>query len=417
MTSVVVSPYNVANYSRAGGHFWVYMQYAHALRRLGCEVHWLERVGTAGGKIPNEQKIAILCERLRPFGLDGNTLIYEESQSGGRRFINRDDAEAEKVIRRADLLLNFDYWMKPEFLSVFHRTALVDIDPGLFQTWVSLGSMPLTPHDSYVTTGETVGTPEASFPHIGVEWLSCGPAVALDLWPVTKEDAGCRFTTVSSWWSSEWLEDQGELYENNKRAAFLEFIELPRRTNQTLELALSLGDGSDDDRKLLEDHGWVVRDTREVAHSPADYRRYIQTSMGEFSCAKASCRRLRNAWVSDRTLCYLASGKPVVVQDTGPSKRLPSGMGMFRFSTIEEAAAGLGAIASDYERHAKAAREIAETHFDAMNVVSRILDYALEPRPSFISGGSQLTGAAGSQRSQATTPPEPPSAASRSASS
>jgi hypothetical protein len=357
------------------------MQYAHALRRLGCDVYWLERVSSRGDNIPNGDKIVILCERLRPFDLEGGMLIYEESPEGGRRFINIDDGEAEQIIRRADLLLNFDYWIHPELLSMFRRSALVDIDPGLFQTWVSLGSMPLTPHDSYITTGETVGTRDAFFPDAGVEWLRCGPPVALDLWPVAKENTGGRFTTVSSWWSSEWLGEEGDYYDNSKRAAFLEFLELPRYTNQVLELALSLGNGHDDDRRLFQEHGWVVRDTRDVAHSPADYRRYIQKSLGEFSCAKASCRRLSNAWISDRTLCYLASGKPAVVQDTGPSARLPNGFGMIRFSTIEEAAAGLEAVASNYGRHSRAAREIAETHFDAMTIVSRILEHALTPQP------------------------------------
>jgi hypothetical protein len=381
MTRVVISPYNVANYARAGGHFWVYIQYAHALRRLGCDVYWLERVGSRGDKIPYDDKIAILQKRLRPFGLGRNLLIYEEPAEGaGRRFINVDQHEAETVMRRADLLLNFDYWMRPELVSMFRRAALVDIDPGLFQTWVHLGSMPLTPHDSYITTGETVGTPTASFPDGGVEWLRCGPAVALDLWAVKKQNVGERFTTVSSWWSSEWLGEKGDYYDNSKRAAFLEFLELPRYTNQVLELALSLGDGHDADRKLLQEHGWVVRDTRDVAHSPSDYRRYIRNSMAEFSCAKASCRRLGNAWVSDRTLCYLASGKPAVVQDTGPSTRLPNGIGMIRFTTLDEAAAGIREVTSNYTRHARAARDIAETHFDAMSVVSGILDYALAAR-------------------------------------
>ena len=116
---------------------------------------------------------------------------------------------------------------------------------------------------------------------------------------------------------------------------------------------------------------------RKVAGSPAAYRAYIQGSRGEFGCAKPSCMAFQNAWVSDRTLCYLASGKPVVVQDTGPSRYLPNGEGMFRFSTIEAAAESLAAMNADYERHCRAARALAEEHFDARKVTARILEVAL----------------------------------------
>ncbi len=132
-----------------------------------------------------------------------------------------------------------------------------------------------------------------------------------------------------------------------------------------------------EDRCLLERHRWRIRDAREVASTPERYRAYIQGSRGEWSCAKPVFVKLQNAWVSDRTVCYLASGKPAVVQHTGPSAYLPDGEGMFRFSTLEAAAAALDAINTDYERHCRAARDIAETHFDATRVLSRVLSEAL----------------------------------------
>src|SRR5205085_22398 len=166
---------------------------------------------------------------------------------------------------------------------------------------------------------------------------------------------------------------------NNKRIAFLEFIDMPRRTTQVLELALFLNNDALDvnDRRLLESHGWRIRHSRDVAGSPAAYQSYVQASRGEFSCAKSSCMRFQNAWVSDRTLCYLASGKPAVVQDTGPSSFLPNGEGMFRFSTAEQAADALATVNADYGRHCRAAREIAEAFFDAEQVCERILNVAL----------------------------------------
>jgi len=131
----------------------------------------------------------------------------------------------------------------------------------------------------------------------------------------------------------------------------------------------------------MERRGWRVRHSRDVAATPEMYQAYIQQSRGEFSCAKRSCMKFQNGWVSDRTLCYLASGKPVVVQDTGPSSFLPNGEGMFRFSTPQQAGAALAAINADYERHCRAARKLAETHFDAKQVVKSILSHALNDVP------------------------------------
>jgi hypothetical protein len=129
-------------------------------------------------------------------------------------------------------------------------------------------------------------------------------------------------------------------------------------------------------RRLLESHGWRIRHAADVAGTPEAYQSYIQGSRGEFSCAKPSCMKFQNAWVSDRTVCYLASGKPAVVQDTGPSAFLPTGDGMFRFSGIEDAAEAFVTINASYQRHCRAAREIAETYFDGRKIVETILNSA-----------------------------------------
>ena len=257
----------------------------------------------------------------------------------------------------------------------------MDIDPGLLQFWMSSGQLAVAPHDRYLTIGETVGTPGARFSDCGLRWHHVRPPVCLDLWPFSYDPHAEAFTTVSSWSSSDWLKvtENGKtvLRENTKRLAFLQFAELPRHASQPLELALYVDDRDREDRARLEHHGWRVRDSREVAGSPEAYRSYIQRSRGEFSCAKASCMEFQNAWVSDRTLCYLASGKPVVVQHTGPSGYLPHGEGMFRFRSLDDAAAALTEINADYERHCRAARAIAETHFDSARALETVLNVAL----------------------------------------
>ena len=173
------------------------------------------------------------------------------------------------------------------------------------------------------------------------------------------------------------MEFQGELRNNDKRAAFLDYADLPLRTSTPLELALCLAPGDEEECRLLEERGWKVRHSWTVSSGPEQYRAYIQQSRGEFSVVKPSCVWLNNAWISDRTLCYLASAKPAVVQHTGPSRFLPDSEGLLRFRTLEEAALALSAVEADYEEHCRLARELAEEHFDAQKVVGRVLERAL----------------------------------------
>ena len=378
--SVVLCAYNVANFPEGDGHFWVYLQYALGLQELGCDVYWLERFRRSADRARDEAALAAFFARMSSFCMGGRIIVLAgaDGEAPGRtETLGMSAAQADQVFDRADLLLNFHYAIHPELLGRFHRTALVDIDPGLFQIWTSRNQLAVPCHDHYFTTGETVGRPWACFPDCGLPWVHIRPAVSLEQWPRAEGPGGDAMTTVSAWSSADWVIDGPVRYENSKRLGFLPYRELPRLTRRPLELALFLLTDTDEaDRRMLASFGWRIRDSHEVAGTPLAYRDYIRGSRGEFSCAKPSCVRLQNAWVSDRTLCYLASGRPVVVQHTGPSEYLPSGEGMFRFRSPEEAAAALEAIDTDYERHRRAARALAEAHFDARKVAKRILEVA-----------------------------------------
>ena len=382
MASVVLSAFNVAGFPEGGGHFWVYMQYALGLKQLGCDVTWLERFVRTGDNARDSLALGTFFERIKGFGMEGRVALI--SGPDPKRFpdaptevLGMTESALDQVIGRADLLLNFHYAIDPRLLVRFRRTALVDIDPGLLQFWISRGQLTMPPHDHYFTTGETVGTPGALFPDCGIDWVHIRPVVCLERWPAQSQSEGAM-TTVSAWDGGDWVVDGESAYENTKRMSFLAFKELPQRTRQPLELALFLRTAADaQDRQVMEGHGWRIRPSREVAGTPGAYQEYIQSARGEFSCAKPSCMRFQNAWVSDRTVCYLASGKPAVVQNTGPSGYLPNGQGLFRFSTLEEAAAALEAVNADYPRHSRAARALAEAHFDARKGIARILGVAL----------------------------------------
>lgn len=408
MSTIVVSPSNVVTFPEGGGHFWVCMQYVMGFRALGCEVYWLERFTSSGDPRRDAWMREVFMERMERFGMRGKVLVYTQEDPGTRsepEFLGVTTAFAESVFRRADLLLNFHYSIDSLMLSKFKRTALVDIDPGLLQFWISEGQLQVHPHDRYLTTGETVGAPDALFPDCGLPWQHIQPPVCLDAWPFRFDPGSEAFTTTSSWWGGggkgEFIADgNGMIYENNKRVTFLQYVELPRRTPQPLELALNLGDGGVEesapsqepakevpgvtdyisdavDREILLRHGWRLKDAYDASKSPEVYQSYVRQSRGEFSCVKPSCLRFSNAWISDRTICYLATGKPAVIQDTGPSRFLPDGEGMFRFSSMPEAVEAFETINANYRKHCMAAREIAEAFFDARKITSTILTHCL----------------------------------------
>jgi hypothetical protein len=372
------------DYPEGGGHLWVYLNWALGLRGLGCDVVWLEAVDPA---LPVEKATTLLAKlksHLQPYDLAEQIALCSTTDVRLHPSLTSACRNPEEAYR-ADLLLNLAYstdGIRPE---CFQRSAMIDIDPGILQIWMTQGLAPIPRHDVYFTIGETVGRPEARFPSGGLKWEYTPPCVALDWWPVQPSAADAPFTTVSHWTSGDWFDFGGQLYRNDKRSGFLPFLDLPRRTRQTLELAiclradeqLRLTADQEEERLTLEQQGWHVRHAHAVAATPWDYQRYIAGSRGEFSCAKPSCAGLQNAWISDRTLCYLASGKPAVIQHTGPSRFLPDAGGVFRFRDVDEAACALETVAADYDHQSRLARDLAEEFFSAAKVIPKVLERAL----------------------------------------
>ena len=327
----------------------------------------------------------MLRQRLAPFGFGERLALCSlrdqplstEITDG---FLTLDDGPD------ADLLLNFYYLGEKRTLKHFARTALLDIDPGLLQIWISEGQIKLASHDRYFTIGEIEGRREPWFTFGGIEWQYTPPCVALDAWPITSAPPDAPFTTVSTWASEyEYVQHGDALYCNDKRSGFAPFLDLPQLTKQPLLLAicqaadanLRLEQDELEEKQSLQRRGWRIEHAHAVASTPADYQRFIQRSRGEFSCAKPSCVRLQTAWLSDRTLCYLASGKPAIVQHTGASRFLPDTCGIFRFRDLPEAARYLDIVAADYDRQCRQARSLAEEYFDARKVAARLLERAL----------------------------------------
>ncbi len=327
---------NTLTYPHGGGHFWVYLNWALGATALGYRVIWMEGADlqSVGSLARLASCIDTMKQRLEPYGLASDLALWSWTGAPLPASMAAGCLDLEEAIG-ADLLLNFEYSAPSELIKRFRRSALVDIDPGLLQMWVAAGHTPLARHDIYFTIGETVGQPGARFPDTGRLWQFTPPCVAVDWWPVHDAPAGAPFTAVSHWDSDrDYMEDDEGIYANSKKAGFLPFRDLPRLTDLPLELALCLAESESADRQDLCARGWRMRDAHVVAAMPWDYQAYIQNSLGEFGWVKPSCVRLQNAWISDRTLCFLASGKPAVVQHTGRSRYLPDAAGLFRFHDL-----------------------------------------------------------------------------------
>jgi hypothetical protein len=364
-------------YPAGGAYLWMFLNWALGFRALGCRLIWLESVSPDRPPASVAADVGMLRQSLASCGLDADlAVIYRDGRpvpapAGGTDWLDLEAAAS------ADLFVNLGYDLDPAVRRRFRRSAFVDIDPGLTQMWASAGQLDIGSHHVYFTLGETVGQPGSPIPSCGLRWTHVPPPVFLPSWPVTLVGPAAPYTTVSSWWDARgWIEIGGTLIDNSKRAAFLEYLDLPSRTEAHLELALSLTADGDptDDLGMLARYGWRVRDAATVSADPQAHRQYVQASRGEFSSSKRGYRILATAWASERVVNYLASGKPAIVQHTGPSRFLPDADGLFRYRDLAEAAAALQAIEADYDHHARSARALAEAHFNALTVARIVIE-------------------------------------------
>jgi hypothetical protein len=292
-------------------------------------------------------------------------------------------AEALKALwSRADVLVNLTgaTELKLEHMRVPVRIYL-ETDPVTPQLEVALGRSRtidlLASHTHHFSFGERIGRPDCPIPVERFEYLPTRQPVVLDLWPPPSwfpelPPDGLRFTTVGSWdQSHKDITFDGETYTWSKSAEFMKLLDVPDRAGVRIDLALALRDGSS--AEMLERAGFGVRAAAPLSADPDAYREFITNSGGEFTAAKDQNVRMRSGWFSDRTATYLATGRPAVVQNTGFEDVLPTGEGLVSFHTADEAVDGLRAVAGDYRRHSRAARELAHEYFRAETVLGRLL--------------------------------------------
>lgn len=364
-----------------GGHLWVNLNWALGLRDAGATVTILESLHADESVAGGLEKLASLRASMRAVDADFPVVVLLRGEQVERfAGVTCEDAvllsDVEELAAQTDLFLSLFYALKEDVTAAFARRALIDIDPGLLQMWLHQGAFTIPQYDVYFTIGETVGQAGSKIPETTQDWQYTPPAVHLPSWPVLPRPESAAYTTITNWWASYEIL-RGESFNNEKRMNFMRYLKLPTLTDVPVELAIYHEEGNYTEIPKLQGRGWRARPAYEVSSTAEAYRGYIQGSFGEFSTAKESCMRLANAWISDRSLCYLASGRPIVVQDTGPSRFLPQSRGMLRFSSPEEAAALLERCEQDYELHAGAARRLAEEHFDAQRCARSVLERAV----------------------------------------
>lgn len=366
------------------GVVWQNLHYLLGLERLGCEAYYVETHARTPSMLMRDEaddSSALAAEYIaaimRRFGL-ADRWAFRALHDDGRCF-GMSELQLERLYGSADLLINLHGGTQPlPELSAGGRLVYLETDPVQLQLELRHGLREtidfLEPHCAFFTFAENWGNADCGLPRQDTfQFVPTRQPVVLDLWPDRSPQPADVFTTIGNW-RQEWRDVtfEGERYTWSKHHEFLKYLELPQRSGQAFELALS--SCTEADQRMLVERGWRVRDGLEVSRGIDDYREYVGTSRGEFTVAKEQNVRLRTGWFSDRSATYLASGRPVLTQDTGFGAALPTGEGLFAFADFEQAVDAVERIDADYSRHARGARQVAREHFSHEVVLGAMLE-------------------------------------------
>ena len=367
------------------GPTWHHLQYVRGLVDLGHEVWYLEDSQDYAACYDPAQQIVTADPS---YGLTYAQRVFDRMGGGlGQRWAyfdamqNRWHGPAGEgmpaICRSADMVLNVSgiNALRPWVAQIPHR-VLIDTDPVFTQVDILNDAERrrfAESHTAFFTFGESFGQPGCTMPDDGLPWLPTRQPVLLHAWAPTPGPADGRYTTVLLWDSYDVREWQGQKW-GMKSQEMERVLDMPARCGHRFEMALG---GPTAPHNRLEALGWHFCDPLAVTCDPWDYQAYLRQSKAEFSVAKHGYVASGSGWFSERSTSYLALGRPVVVQDTGFSRHLPTGAGLLAFNTLGEAVAAVAEVDADYRRHAEAARAVIESCFDARQVLSRLVEQAL----------------------------------------
>ncbi|MGH7828771.1 MAG: glycosyltransferase [Candidatus Binatia bacterium] len=366
-----------------GGQTWLYLNWLRGLNRLGHEV-WYVEDDTVWPYDPERNSVTDDCsyavrhiaDCMKRVGMADRWAFRPAYRA--RECYGISTSKLDELYRTCNILLNVvgATDLREEHLAVPLR-VYVECDPVIAELKLANGdehtAIALANHNVIVTYGENFGTPDCGVPLNGLRYGKIRQPLDLDLWPMVYDPESRFFTTIGNYrQAGNDVEYNGEVYRWSKHHEWEKFLELPRRTEQPFQLAMMPEDPVD--RERLKAHGWqLVSPFRMSLDIFGAYPAYFHRSRAEFTVAKDMNVRLQSGWFSERDACYLACGKPVVAQDTGFGDVLPTGEGLFAFTTIAEAIAAIDEINGDYRRHCLGARAIAEEYFEASKIAARLL--------------------------------------------
>ncbi|HET9418599.1 MAG TPA: hypothetical protein VFO30_04590, partial [Chthoniobacterales bacterium] len=386
-----------AKYLEGGGNFSVPLQWMLGLRRLKLDAVWVELLPATKNPRADRAKIDNFQRQLRAHGLGRRyCLLYQHPADDGHeldqiRCIGISKRELLDRLAGPNVLLNLSYSIHPPLLLEFERRIFCDLDPSEIFYWMTKLEMGQSYHDEFWTIGLNVHGRDCRLPKTPLvaaslrdartrptgprlQWKTFYPLVDTKLYRQQPRPAIPKFTTIGQWYWGGTVEVDGEFPDLSKKFAFEQYVDLPSRvTEARFELAMNMS-AADPERRRLQKHGWRVVDPHRVVRTPSQYRRYVASALAEFTAIKGVDVAWRTGWLSDRAAAFLASGRPVITEDTGAAKYLPRESGFHFVTSADEAIAAAKSVLADWPRHSKQARRCAVEVFDAPKNLRRLLD-------------------------------------------
>ncbi|MBV8357452.1 MAG: glycosyltransferase family 1 protein [Deltaproteobacteria bacterium] len=378
-TGKIVVMHLAARYPLAGV-MWQLLHHLIGFRQLGFDVYYIEDNGGVWVYDPSlsnttddpRHNVKLLADALETYGFkDRWAFIFDYPR---QHYYGMEPRQALELIADADAVINLCAAMRPRD-EILRSRCLIYLETDPSDTAVRESEF-VAPHKLHFTYGYNIGAPDCILPTGNINWRRTRPPVLLDQWlPGTGPAEPATFTTVGTWQNKGHdIQIAGETYYWSKHLNFRQLLEIPRRTGQPMEMATDLNSGPDYQRAIAG--GFKIVPAVPMSVNLDSYRQYIASSRGEFTAAKDLYVRTRSGWFSDRSVCYLAAGRPVITQRTVFEKFIPTGAGLLGFDDADEAVEAVHAVNADYTRHAKAAREIACEYFDALKLLDEIAQSA-----------------------------------------
>jgi hypothetical protein len=370
-----------------GGNAWQTLNYVHGLANLGHDVYYIEDsddspmcYGPDLGRPTTEPTYGLrfASEAFARLGL-GDRWAYYDAHANEWKGARAHDARV--LCNTADLLLNIA-GLNPlrDWVEGVPVRAMIDTDPGFTQIRNLTDPQFLQrsrAHTAFFSFGENLGKSSCAIPSDGLLWQTTRQPVSLSAWPYRLGPRSGRYTTVMQWqsWPGSWEYDGLQL--GNKSDSFEPFMGLPDRAGRIFDLALRARWVSP--LSALRKAGWGIADIDAVSRDPWTYQSFIQESKAELGIAKAGYVVTRGGWFSERSAGYLASGRPVLHQDTGFAEWLPCGEGVFAFRSPEDVVDAITRIESNYDSHCRSAHDLATEYFSADRVLLPLIERAMAP--------------------------------------